>query len=1058
MAVTINKEFWNTTDTQWDSIEKIVFTSPNIESPAQPDARSHILPGSEYIATWYQSISNLHRINNRQNTFTNRLDLESKVSPTFIAETLTTGSGLDFNSALSVVLDTNKADVFTLSGTLYYDDNNYATIDSIGSYSAVTSGGSLNVILPDSSSPWVQGNSDLEYIWWTVDNISRYEVVDVYISYNNGSTWLLAAEGITNDGMTPIVPLVTSIFAKVKVVYNGQEAISDAFNIVAYEAPYTPDPNYSKRIIDPDYTSAESTYTDPAALTWFDGTDIIYKIAIGSTSFYKYTISTNTWSETAWSTAPGVVTEQGSFVIEDNKVYLYQGYDGSDFYVYNIATNNWTALTNPPINVYFHSYMDTLGESDTIYIMDNASDYILYKYTISTDIWSIAFEGTRPAGTTTVGPYFWKDSGNYYTFTENRVDYGSYNTVSIYSLQMPDNTTTYVDQYRYDDSNYSNLKGTYGAKGTHGIFITSATKYVNGVFEDSGTMACNVDGTQLSAPDRANFWYSIDNLFGGITNHYSYSVVASGTNFYLNLRTQNVENDIEDSYMFRYTTGVSGLGSQCYIPANDTLLPDENTAVSMTVFDNKLYIPESGKSNKIWYSTVTSGSVIGDWHLMGYTGLTDTTYTDDIYFVHNSTYITSDPTYMWLVEGLDTYGFYRSTGEAWTVKNTPPGPFKEYFNMDYHTASNSHFAIQGQDSKAFWKYNVAGNTWTVLDDLPSTAEQRGSVKVIGDYVYYKKGGTYSLLYRYDINTPGWIVIDDFPGDNADKLCWEMTSSGTQLRLVSQYSTYTDESIIYSYDTVGATWLLDEKLHIDPMGLPLNTVGDDRYLYTLVDSETAGGYSKNHSVWVYGLDIDNALSDSASNDNYNPESGTPPGWFSPGAVTSGTTTYNVTLTLDNVIGTTILPADSTVYNWIPTVTDALVQPLNTILFEITNGEAYSCRLTAWDDETHTTTTNKILDEGHYKVACVAYKAGDGTKEAPLEGDISDFLVHAPASDLVLKGNTSYYGDFDLIYVANGGDNTTSHGEYLLFQPILDEMDETFTSGNYDFITTLHYQYT
>ena len=66
MAVTITKKFWNSTGSQYDDLAKVVFTSPNIESPAAAGTRSHILPGSQYIALWYEAVDYMHRIYTNQ--------------------------------------------------------------------------------------------------------------------------------------------------------------------------------------------------------------------------------------------------------------------------------------------------------------------------------------------------------------------------------------------------------------------------------------------------------------------------------------------------------------------------------------------------------------------------------------------------------------------------------------------------------------------------------------------------------------------------------------------------------------------------------------------------------------------------------------------------------------------------------------------------------------------------------------------------------------------------------------------------------------------------------
>ena len=128
--------------------------------------------------------------------------------------------------------------------------------------------------------------------------------------------------------------------------------------------------------------------------------------------------------------------------------------------------------------------------------------------------------------------------------------------------------------------------------------------------------------------------------------------------------------------------------------------------------------------------------------------------------------------------------------------------------------------------------------------------------------------------------------------------------------------------------------------------------------------------------------------------------------------------------------------------------------NSIIFSVTFGEAYDCRLTAWDDDTHSTTTNKVLNEEHYKVDAVAYRSNIvDTSHTPTFRDVSA-LVYPSVYDIVLKGNERYYGDFDLIFAIDDGE----YGEYLAFIPRLVNMDDSFTAGSYDFVTTLHYQYT
>jgi len=179
--------------------------------------------------------------------------------------------------------------------------------------------------------------------------------------------------------------------------------------------------------------------------------------------------------------------------------------------------------------------------------------------------------------------------------------------------------------------------------------------------------------------------------------------------------------------------------------------------------------------------------------------------------------------------------------------------------------------------------------------------------------------------------------------------------------------------------------------------------------------------------------------------------------------SGTATGPISGELNGTVaGDFVKPSEFLYYQYSDSAIDAastLPRPRrhhgeNSILFSITFGEAYDCRLTAWDDDTHSTTLNKILYEEHYRVDAAAYRSNIiDTAHSPTFRKTNN-LVFPPAFDAVLKGNERYYGNFDLIFSIEADE----YGEYLAFVPRLVDMDESFIAGSYDFVTTLHYQYT
>jgi len=129
--------------------------------------------------------------------------------------------------------------------------------------------------------------------------------------------------------------------------------------------------------------------------------------------------------------------------------------------------------------------------------------------------------------------------------------------------------------------------------------------------------------------------------------------------------------------------------------------------------------------------------------------------------------------------------------------------------------------------------------------------------------------------------------------------------------------------------------------------------------------------------------------------------------------------------------------------------------NSINFEVTFGECYDCRLTAWDDVTHTTTLNEIIAGSHCRVSAVAlYHTGD------FQSPDTVTEIQAPVYNRIFHGNVSYlgtdyyYGDFDMQYRTAG--NTT--GDKLFFKPMLYGLHAGISYGVHDFVIVLHYTYT
>lgn len=144
--------------------------------------------------------------------------------------------------------------------------------------------------------------------------------------------------------------------------------------------------------------------------------------------------------------------------------------------------------------------------------------------------------------------------------------------------------------------------------------------------------------------------------------------------------------------------------------------------------------------------------------------------------------------------------------------------------------------------------------------------------------------------------------------------------------------------------------------------------------------------------------------------------------------------------------------------------------NSIVFEVTSGENYDNRLTAWDDVTHSSTSNFLIDSNRVKASCANYSWSGGTIDNPSvveyggpvdPGTLEPDNPFDPQYNITLKGNTTvsgienFYGDWDMIYSLP---TSGRQGDYLIVRPWLDNINASVPYGVHDFVITLHYSYT
>jgi hypothetical protein len=152
--------------------------------------------------------------------------------------------------------------------------------------------------------------------------------------------------------------------------------------------------------------------------------------------------------------------------------------------------------------------------------------------------------------------------------------------------------------------------------------------------------------------------------------------------------------------------------------------------------------------------------------------------------------------------------------------------------------------------------------------------------------------------------------------------------------------------------------------------------------------------------------------------------------------------------------TIYDTDSLFWWNVDATEESWVRYDNSVVFTITTGECYNCRLTAWDDASHSTVLNHLLSTDRARVYALAFNSHCAINTVG-GSTFTPYEIIAPAVyNHILKGTVSYYGDFDMVYRYQ----SDVYGDYLMFKPNLYNVDATIPYGVHDFILTFHYSYT
>lgn len=527
-------------------------------------------------------------------------------------------------------------------------------------------------------------------------------------------------------------------------------------------------------------TAALSTAYNDSAMA-FDGSDTIFVLrSTNSKSFFKYTISTKTWTSLAdvTSTANAYYGTTMLYIPNGSKcadasgcVFALVGNNSTEFLRYDVGANTWTALTAYGGTGVGYGGSMVWNGGDYIFAFRSNNSTEFYRYSISLGTW-----------TSRSSPSYAFNYGSSAVFVANGT-YCSDALGCIFALRGRSSSQF----LRYDVSlnTWTNLTA-----------IPFFVQYGGALVYDSGTIY-------------ATRGYISDNFF-----------------------TYDILNDRWDS--------ITDLPSSHYHGSSAGMVYDTNTDIIYMLrgYNEYSFYSYDARNNK-WLNTgIRHDQTSNGFHYGGitYDG-SDTLYyargnnTTDFYKYTISTgaherlmdapvpmYISSDVKYVsGKVYAAGSYNkdneskmyIYDVATDTWST-STNAAPFWLGYGANLVNGGDGYiYTARGQNTTAFYRYQIATNAWDVaLNTIPAAVYQGGcAVKASDggtDYIYQVRAQNTADLFRFNISDGTWdgaATLTDAPGNiYQSDAC---TYDGNDLIYVVAGTTANTN--VYVYSISGDSW-------------------------------------------------------------------------------------------------------------------------------------------------------------------------------------------------------------------------------------------------------------
>jgi hypothetical protein len=197
-------------------------------------------------------------------------------------------------------------------------------------------------------------------------------------------------------------------------------------------------------------------------------------------------------------------------------------------------------------------------------------------------------------------------------------------------------------------------------------------------------------------------------------------------------------------------------------------------------------------------------------------------------------------------KGNNTKNFwcYDVAANTWSALANAPQNVEAGGALAYD-GGNYIYALGGNGQKYFWRYDITANSWSTLASTHDPVNAGGALVCTGSYLYAFRGGDQKSFWRYDISANSWTGMRDAPGNvnGGGALAW---GGGDYIYALKGGST-----TFWRYSISGNTW--------STLAPTLSTVGDggalasdgNQYVYALKgnDTDTFWRYNISANSWA-----------------------------------------------------------------------------------------------------------------------------------------------------------------------------------------------------------------